>query len=123
MLIHRDIRPYYACRAEALLESWICGDLARLQSELDRTVNTWWPEKDHRDRYLLELLKVVGHGMRTCPDLYVDRSQNPAIGVYLDLLQYLSAADSSDANDPGGPMSGGLRLVRLRAVNAPLPTD
>ena len=99
MRFHQNDRPYYACRADALLRSWICGDSARLQLELDCTLNTWWPADNNMDRYLLELLKVIAHGMRNCPDLYAPRSINPVVGVYLDLLQHLSTSDTR-ADDP-----------------------
>lgn len=98
MLFHQSVRPYYACRAEALLQSWICGDIAKLQVELDYTVQSWLPAENQIDRFLLELLKVVARGMRCCPDLYAQRAVNPAVGVYLDLLRQLSTGYSQSGN-------------------------
>ena len=111
MRSYRDVRPYYACRAEAMLHSWICGDAARLQSEVDCTVNSWWPSEDNNDRYWLDLVKVIAHGMRNCSDLYAPRTMNPVVGVYLDLLQYLSAG-RAHASDSSRLPTLGPRLVR-----------
>ncbi len=86
----QHVRPYYARQAETLLNTWICGDAATLRTELDRAVNCHWPGAGI-DRYLVELLRLVATGMRTCPDLYVPTAANPAVGIYLDILQRLSA--------------------------------
>ena len=111
MRLDRDTRPYYACRAEALLQSWICGDTARLQSELDCTVNSRWPRENNIDRYRVELLMVVARGMRNCPDLYAQRSMNPVVGVYLDVLQNLST-NGSTAGSSALMAASGPFLVR-----------
>lgn len=94
-----DIRPFYAKRAEVLLESWICGDKKRLQSELNCIANFSPQPYDNVDHYFAELLKLVVRGMQHCPDLYAQRMENPVVGIYVDVLHNLSNRVTSASQD------------------------
>jgi hypothetical protein len=86
-----QVRPYYARQAETLLNAWICGDAGALKTQLNRTANFFWPAGGGIEGYLAELLQLVAQGMRKCPDLYAPAALNPPLGIYLDVLQCLSA--------------------------------
>ena len=112
MNFRHKIRPYYSHRAEALLQSWICGDITNLHSELDNAVDSRWTPKDGMDRYSVELLKVVARGMRSCPNLYVSRTVNPEVGIYMDILQQLSTSGVYASESSPRHATSGLRLVK-----------
>jgi hypothetical protein len=90
MRSYRTFRPFYAVQAETLLQSWICGDIARLRIELDRVAEFGRTVAGDSESHLAGLLRAVARGMRACPDLYASRERNPTVGAYLDLLELLS---------------------------------
>lgn len=86
-----EIRPSIAARqAQALLRAWVCGDLPRLQAELERSTYISSIADENPDSDRLELLKSVAYQMKTCPDLYAERSNNPQLGICVDLLMHLA---------------------------------
>lgn len=79
-----------ARQAQALLRAWVCGDLARLQAELDRST-FFTPADGHPDSEQLELLQSVACRMRGCRDLYAERTTDPQLGLCVDLLMHLAS--------------------------------
>jgi hypothetical protein len=87
-LSHTDPSP--GNQAEFLLQAWICGDPAGLERVFDHIGNSRVLPFDRTENMRLELLRVVARGLRACPDLYAQRSTNPVLGLYVDLLSFLS---------------------------------
>jgi hypothetical protein len=84
--------PSIASRqAEALLRAWVCGDLPRLQTELDRSTFLSTAAEDRPDSEHLELLRSVAFQMKGCPDLYAERTADPRLGLCVDLLMHLAS--------------------------------
>jgi hypothetical protein len=84
--------PSLAARqAQALLRAWVCGDVPRLRAELDRSTFISLAAEDRPDCEQLELLKSVACEMRCCPDLYADRTEDPQLGLCVDLLMHLAS--------------------------------
>lgn len=79
-------------QAEVLLEAWICGDTAGLEAAFDHIGHSRVRPIDRVENTRLELLKVVARGLKACPDRYAPRSISPILGLYLDLLIFLSNA-------------------------------
>ena len=88
-----DIRrtPVAARQAQALLRAWVCGDLARLRAELERSTFMALAGSDYADDEQLELLKSVACQMKSCPDLYAERTSDPQLGLCVDLLMHMSS--------------------------------
>ena len=83
--------PAVAARqAQALLRAWVCGDVPRLQAELDRSA-FFPPGADGPGCEQLELLKSVAVHMRACRDLYAERTADPQLGLCVDLLMHLAS--------------------------------
>jgi len=84
--------PSIASRqAQVLLRAWVCGDLPRLQAELDRSTFLF-TAADHRpDSEQLELLRSVAFQMKGCADLYAERTADPRLGLCVDLLMHLAS--------------------------------
>jgi len=78
-------------QAQALLRAWVCGDLPRLHAELDRSTFLSPAAEAHRDSEQLELLKSVAFQMRSCRDLYAERTDDPQLGLCVDLLMHLAS--------------------------------
>ena len=78
-------------QAQTLLRAWVCGDLPRLQAELDRSTFIFNGADTHPDSEQMELLKSVACQMRTCRDLYAERSTDPKLGLCVDLLVHLAS--------------------------------
>jgi hypothetical protein len=78
-------------QAQTLLRAWVCGDLPRLQAELDRSTFIFNGADTHPDSEQMELLKSVAYQMRTCRDLYAERSTDPQLGLCVDLLVHLAS--------------------------------
>jgi hypothetical protein len=78
-------------QAQSLLRAWVCGDLARLRAELDRSTFLFPNVDTHPDSEQLELLKSVASQMRNCRDLYAERSTDPQLGLCVDLLVHLAS--------------------------------
>ena len=86
-----ELRPSIAARqAQALLRAWVCGDLPRLQAELERSTYMSSVVEGHAESDRLELLKSVAYQMKVCPDLYAQRTNNPQLGICVDLLMHLA---------------------------------
>ena len=94
-----DVMPFTETRApslavrqaQSLLTAWVCGDLARLKAELDRSTFIATTSDSHPDCEQLELLKSVASQMRNCRDLYAERSTDPQLGLCVDLLVHLAS--------------------------------
>ena len=78
-------------RAQSLLRAWVCGDLNQLEAELDRSALAFDFSDAHPECERLGLLKSVACQMRTCPDLYAERSADPRLGLCVDLLVHLAS--------------------------------
>ena len=84
--------PSVAARqAQELLRAWVCGDLLRLQAELDRSTFLCRAAEGHPDGEQLELLKSVALQMQCCPDLYAERTMDPQLGLCVDLLMHMAS--------------------------------
>lgn len=92
MPITEIVSPSIAGRqAQSLLRAWVCGDLPRLQAELDRSTLIFTLGEDHPEAEQLALLKSVASQMRACPNLYAERSTDPQLGLCVDLLMHLAS--------------------------------
>lgn len=80
-----------ARQAQSLLRAWVCGDLPRLQAELDRSTFVYSVADSHPESEQLGLLKSVACQMKSCPDLYAERSADPQLGLCVDLLMHLAS--------------------------------
>jgi hypothetical protein len=84
--------PSVAVRqAQSLLQAWVCGDLPRLQAELERSTFLCPGAVGHQDREQLELLKSVAVHMKSCRNLYAERTADPQLGLCVDLLDHLAS--------------------------------
>src|ERR1035438_6852782 len=84
--------PSVAARqAQELLRAWVCGDLRRLQDELQRSTFLWRASDRHPDSEQLELLKSVAIQMQCSPDLYAERATDPKLGLCVDLLMHMAS--------------------------------
>lgn len=77
-------------QAEVLLEAWICGDTAGLEEAFDHIGHSRVRSIDRTEHTQFELLRAVARGLKACPNRYAPRSTNPVLGLYLDLLIFLS---------------------------------
>ena len=83
--------PSVAVRqAQALLRAWICGDLPRLHDELDRSVFISMAADMEPVDEQLELLRSIAFQMKTCPNLFAERTADPQLGLCVDLLMHLA---------------------------------
>jgi hypothetical protein len=82
-----------AALAKSLLDVWLSGDRYRLRLELERISLTQDlpATSDESDR--IELLKSLARRMRESSELLTPRSDSPRVGIWLDLLNHLSASD------------------------------
>ena len=91
-MLSMDVRPSVAVtQAQALLRAWVCGDLPRLHAELERSTFVPLAADGHPECERLELLKSVAIQMRSCPDLYAERTSDPQLGLCVDLLMHLAS--------------------------------
>jgi hypothetical protein len=63
-----------------------------LHAELDRSTFLSAVCEVHRDSEELELLKSVAYQMRSCRDLYAERTADPQLGLCVDLLMHLASS-------------------------------
>ncbi|MGD1070261.1 MAG: hypothetical protein ABSB15_08980 [Bryobacteraceae bacterium] len=79
--------------AKSLLEVWLSGDRYRLRLELERIslIEELPATSDESDR--IDLLKNLARRMKESSDLFTPRGESPRVGIWLDLLDHLSAAD------------------------------
>ncbi|HUI55986.1 MAG TPA: hypothetical protein VLY04_13515 [Bryobacteraceae bacterium] len=92
MVTFESVAPSVAVRqAQALLKAWVCGDLPKLQAELDRSVFLSLVADEDTGDEQLELLKTIAFQMKTSPDLFAERAQDPRLGVCVDLLMHLAS--------------------------------
>lgn len=82
-----------AALARTLLEVWLSGDRYRLRLELERIALTgeFPATSDESDR--IDLLKSLARRMRESSELFTLPSDSPRVGIWLDLLNHLSASD------------------------------
>jgi hypothetical protein len=85
-------------QAGALLQAWVCGDVYSMDVTLDHIANSRIRPFNRSERTRLDLLKVVARGLRSCPNRYASRSTNPALGLYVELLSFLSNGTSCNLN-------------------------
>ena len=79
-----------AMLAGTILDAWLCGDRLRLTAELDRTLRLSPSESRDVESDQMEILKTIAGRMRCGTNLFVPRSSNPRIGLWVDLLQHIS---------------------------------
>ncbi|HUI55150.1 MAG TPA: hypothetical protein VLY04_09270 [Bryobacteraceae bacterium] len=92
MVTFESVAPSAAVRqAQALLKAWVCGDLPKLKAELDRSVFLSFAVDGDADDEQLELLKTIAFQMKTSPDLFAERTQDPQLGLCVDLLMHLAS--------------------------------
>jgi len=78
-------------QAQSLLRAWVCGDLPRLQAELDRSTFLCPAADGRQDSEQMELLKSVAVQMKSCRNLYAERTADPQLGLCVDLLAHLAS--------------------------------
>jgi hypothetical protein len=76
--------------AEALLHSWIRGDLTKLERELHRTAHSPLEATDDEEKERLQLLKSIAVRMKTRTNLFAARATDPVLDLCVDLLAHLS---------------------------------
>ena len=83
--------PLAVRQAQTLLRAWVCGDLTRLKAELDRSTFLPVTAEGSTSDEQMELLKSVACQMKSCPDLYAERTADPQLGLCVDLLMHLAS--------------------------------
>jgi hypothetical protein len=78
-------------QAHSLLRAWVCGEMSRLEAELDRSVFiSLSGEGDPQDEHLA-LLKSIAFQMKSCQNLFAERTSDPQLGLCVDLLVHLAS--------------------------------
>ena len=90
-----------AVMARSLLELWRSGDQPRLLSELEHVSLAPEPAEQNDESDRIDLLKCMAWRMKEAADLFAPRSESPRIGIWLDLLDHLSASVSSEVHGSG----------------------
>lgn len=75
-----------------MLRAWICGDSARLQIELNRTLSFSSPVLDSAEEERLHLLGAVARRMQSMPDRLHCRDYDPGLQLCVDLLMHLTVS-------------------------------
>ena len=80
-------------QAQTLLRAWVLGEAPRLEAELDRTVFIALPRAIDCQDERMALLKSIALEMKSCRNLFAERTSDPQVGLCVDLLAHL--ADSA----------------------------
>ena len=93
--------PRVVLQAQALLRAWVCGEISRLQMELDRSAFislSGAGDGDAQEEHLA-LLKSIAYQMRCCQNLFAERTSDPQLGLCVDLLAHLASCAPTEAEN------------------------
>jgi hypothetical protein len=83
--------PLVVRQAQALLRAWVCGETPRLEAELNRSVFISLPGEGDRHDEHMALLKSIAFQMKSCQNLFAERTSDPQLGLCIDLLMHLAS--------------------------------
>ena len=96
-----------ALLARSLLIAWTSGDRRRMRERLGSVFQLASPPEASDDFERVELLKSIAGSMNESSDLFLPRSENQRVAIWLDLLNHLAAqplsricADAGYVGDP-----------------------
>lgn len=99
-LVHRS-QCASTVLAQLLLDAWLSGDRAELSLRIDQIGHAALLDDNAVETDRVDMLKALAIRMRSASDLFGDRSANPKLGSWIELLDHFSKPREGLAGGPG----------------------